>query len=462
MNKKKILLVNSPNDLREKNEDWEYSLAHASLAAKLIEDGHKVKVIHFTTPYINEVIEQLKNTIIEFKPDYFGTSVLTDNRNNAKKLFATVKETNKNICNIAGGVHASFLWEHMLMDHNIDLVIIGEGEETFLDVLKTNKELKDIPGLAWRDERPGAEDFFPRNINKNEQRKRTFILDKFPIPAHELYSNVIKEKGIGYMVTGRGCVNHPGCSFCCGQAYWQGCLSQRKAENVVKEIKVLFKINPELKEIHFLDDEFLCNRPRIYKIFEMLEKENIKFKWICSARASSLDDKFIKYIVGHGCYCVHIGVESFSQKILDAAHKNVKVKQMCDAIKMCRKHKVIPALMCITGLPGETTETVNENIRIAQSIGEAIEPAITLVYPGTEVYQLALKKGQLTPKYWLTEKMAPLYTAEHNKARLLWWVYKTAILTHWKAGSLSSFIGRKFRLTRIKTLFIKFIGRKSR
>ena len=453
--------MNSPNDLRERNEDWEYSLAHASLAAKLIEAGHKVELIHLTTPYINEAIDQVKNSVMKFKPDYFGTSVLTDNRTNAKKLFAMVKEVNKNICNIAGGVHASFLWKHMLMDNNIDLVIIGEGEETFLDLLKDGKKLKDIPGLAWKGERV-ANSYIGDIFIKNKQRKRTFILDKFPIPAHELYSNVIKEKGIGYMVTGRGCVNHPGCSFCCGQAYWQGCLSQRKAENVVKEIKVLFKINPELKEIHFLDDEFLCNRPRIYKIFEILKKENIKFKWICSARASSLDDDFIKYIVDHGCYCVHIGVESFSQKILDGAHKNVKVKQMCAAIKMCRKHGLVPALMCIAGLPGETSETVNENIRIAQSIGEAIEPAIALVYPGTEVYQLALDKRQLTEEYWLTEKMAPLYTAENNKLRLLWWVYKISILTHWKAGSLPSFIGRKFRLTRIKTLFIKFLGRKSR
>ncbi len=86
MNKKKILLVNSPNDLQEKNEDWEYSLAHASLAAKLIEAGYQVKVIHFTTPNINESIEQLKNAVVKFKPDYFGTSVLTDNRTNAKKL----------------------------------------------------------------------------------------------------------------------------------------------------------------------------------------------------------------------------------------------------------------------------------------------------------------------------------------------------------------------------------------
>ena len=447
----KLLLVNSPNDLQEKGEDWEYSLAHACLAASLREAGHEVQVMHFINPNIDDAVQKLKAKIKEFTPNFFGTSVLTDNRNNAKKLFAAVKEVDNTIFNIAGGVHASFMWQQMLEDDNINAVIIGEGEETLLDLLGdgglTSK------GLAWR----GKENGFISN-----PRPRTFKLDKFPIPAHDLYANIIREKGIAYMVTGRGCVNHPGCSFCCGQAYWQGCLAQRSAEKVVEEIQSLFKINPNLQEIHFLDDEFLCNKQRIYKIFTLLEDLNLKFKWICSARVTSMDEEFIKYIKEKGCYNVHIGVESFSQTILDRAHKNVDVKKMCEVIKLCRKHGLHPTLMCITGLPGETSETINENIRIAQSIGEAIEPAITLVYPGTEVYKLALEKGQLTPEYWLTDKMAPLYTAEHSKTRLLWWAYKTAVLTHWKAGTLSSFLSRKLRLNRIETLFKKFLGRRSR
>ena len=75
---------------------------------------------------------------------------------------------------------------------------------------------------------------------------------------------------------------------------------------------------------------------------------------------------------------------------------------------------------------------------------------------------LAKEKGLLTDDYWLSDRMAPLYTAEHSKARLLWWAYKIAIITHWHAGTLNKFISRKLRLNRIGTLVNKFLGTKSR
>ena len=467
MNKKmskqihRILLANSPNDLQEQKEDWEYSIAHACLAASLIKAGHQVEIIHFIKQDWDSVEATLRQKLFEFQPNIFGISILSDCRINAHSICAIVKSFNVNIHVVAGGVHASFLWGQVLQDENIDTIVIGEGEETLLELIETIDKQKDWPskeyghikGLAWR----GALDCY-----KNPPRPRNFKLDELPIPRHDLYADLIKEKGIGYMVTGRGCSNHPGCTFCCGQAYWQGCIAQRKAHTIFKEIQFLFKINPNLREIHFLDDEFLCNRKRVYELFDMVDKAKLKFKWICSGRASSLDDNLIKYIKKHGCYNVHIGVETFSQSILNNANKRIDVKQMQEAIKLCRKHKLTPTLMCIVGLPGENAQTVRESIEGAKAIGEAIEPCILLIYPGTKVYELAKEKGLLTDDYWASDKMAPLYTAEHSKARLMWWAYKIAIITHWHAGTLNKFIGRKFRLNRITMIFNKFMGTKSR
>jgi hypothetical protein len=86
-----------------------------------------------------------------------------------------------------------------------------------------------------------------------------------------------------------------------------------------------------------------------------------------------------------------------------------------------------------------------ETALLAKKLRVATEPAILIVFPGTEVYRLAKEKGLITDDYWLSEGLCPLYTAEHPKWKLLWWSFRTGFITNLYAdeGDFSGFIKRK-------------------
>ena len=294
---------------------------------------------------------------------------------------------------------------------------------------------KKIKGIAFKHK---------YEIIKTEPRERIRDLDSLPFPKHEFFEKTIKKHKTAYMMTSRGCPFS--CSFCPSSAFLGVCLIQRSAENVFEEIKYLIKKFPYLEEIHFLDDEFVCNNKRIIDLCKMMLKENIKIKWNCLGRASSINEELISWMKKAGCYEVIFGVESGSQRMLDGMGKRVKVEQIINAFEICKKYKLETACLMIVGLPGENKESVNESIALAKKLKKVISPAILIVYPGTRVYEVAKEKGMMTDDYWLAEGLPPLYTAEHSKSKLLWWSFKSGLISRFYAenGDFIPFIKEKF------------------
>jgi radical SAM superfamily enzyme YgiQ (UPF0313 family) len=160
---------------------------------------------------------------------------------------------------------------------------------------------------------------------------------------------------------------------------------------------------------------------------------------------SSINEELIKIMKEAGCTEIIFGIESGSQRILDGIGKKVKIEDIIKSINLCKKYNIEINYLTIVGLPGENSKSVNESIKLAKKLKMVSEPAILIIYPGTEVYRLAKEKGQLTDDYWLTENLCPLYTSEHPKWRLWLWSFKTGFITHFYAeeGNLKEFLNRK-------------------
>ena len=95
------------------------------------------------------------------------------------------------------------------------------------------------------------------------------------------------------------------------------------------------------------------------------------------------------------------------------------------------------------------------------------DPAILIVFPGTEVYRLAKEKGLLTDDYWLKKGLCPLYTCEHSKLRLWWWSFKTGLITYYYDENCRVYdfvynkILKKFKPDNFIRIFKRYISNKT-
>ena len=135
---------------------------------------------------------------------------------------------------------------------------------------KPISKFKKIKGIAFKHN---------EEIIKTEPRERIRDLDSLPLPKHDFFKNTIRKFNTVYMLTSRGCPF--GCSFCPSSAYWGRCMIQRSAKNVFKEMKYLIKKFPNIEQIYFMDDEFICNNKRIIDLCKMILKDKMKIKWKC-------------------------------------------------------------------------------------------------------------------------------------------------------------------------------------
>jgi len=452
----KIMLSIAPWDLWQGEEDALYPLGQAYLGAILEKNNYGVELLNLTNSRWEDVKEEVTKKIQKEKPDVFGISILSNSRISALKLLKQVKETSPKTIIVAGGVHTTMLPEQILENYPVDFLVLGEGDLTFLELLnnikkrKPNSSFKKIKGIVFKE---GGK------IIRTLPRERIQDLDSLPIPKHEFFAKTINKHGIAYLITSRGCPFN--CAFCPSSVHWGRRIIQRSAKNVLKEIKFLLKKFPLIKEIHFSDDEFLCNNQRVIDLCKMMISENIKIKWRCLGRASSINEELIKWMKKAGCSEVVFGVESGSQRILDNIGKKVKVKQMVEAFEICKKYGLKTTCLTIVGLPGENRQSVNETIKFAKRVKQRTEPAILIVYPGTRVCELAKQKGLLTDDFWLKEGLPPLYTCEHSKLKLWWWSFKVGFITNIYAdnGNLKELLQTKFLQKLTPHAFFRIIRR---
>ncbi len=433
----KVTLAIAPWDLWEDDQDNNsiYPVGLAYLAAVLEKNNHEIGMLNLT----NHKWENVKQKVIDHakkeKPDILGIGILTNSRTSAKKLIQTVKEHSPNTIVVAGGIHTTYLYEQILNHYKVDFAVLGEAEETFvelLDFIKQKRPIEDfkqIKGIVFKHK---------GELIKTENRQRIKDLDSLPFPKHELFREAIEYSKTAYIMTSRGCPFT--CDFCPSTAFWGFNLKQRSIDNIITEIKHLVKEFPDLEILYFVDDEFICNNQRVLKLSKRMIEEKFNLKWICLGRASSvLDEEVIIWMKKAGCTDIIFGIESGSQRILDNISKKIKVHQVVQSFTLCKKHGINPRFLSIVGLPGETAESVNETIALAKQLRVNTEPAILIVFPGTAIYEEAKRRGLLTEDYWLGEGLCPLFTCEHPKWRLWWWSFKTGLITYYYDENNSAF-----------------------
>ncbi|MHA1270894.1 MAG: B12-binding domain-containing radical SAM protein [Candidatus Helarchaeota archaeon] len=367
-----------------------------SIAAVLLEAGHKVMI------YDHNIENSGIKKCLEFNPELVGVSSFTGpmikDGLKLSKIFH-----NNDIPVVWGGVHASLLPSQTVEDPRIDMVIVGEGEETIVDLadsLENNRELDNVKGLVWK---KGDKNNY--KIITNEPRPFIDDLDKLPFPAWEL----IDEKK--YLATMMGWERSSseffsiqtsrGCPFRCGFCYniifnnrkWR-CKSKNR---VIEEISFL-KDKYKVKRINFRDDNFVVNKNRTKSICKELYKNKFDIEFGIDCRVDLLNKELGTFLKIAGCDQIYFGIESGSPRILKFIRKDITLKQAWDAVKLCKKLKIKSSTSFIIGFPTET----KMDLLMTEKFIFKLRPDSLLVkmfvpYPGSQLYNYTVNNKLFNP-----------------------------------------------------------------
>ncbi len=389
----KVLLLNPPSNGAYNRLGLKFPpLGLGYLASVLRQRGHWVDIIDFN-------VQKLSLSNLPWEEwDIVGISGDTSSHSRVMKIAGAAKEAGKTV--VVGGYHASFREEEVLKSGIVDFVVKGEGEESFaelVDCLEEKGNLAKVSNLAyWRDGR----------VLESFKKEPPADLNKIPWPARDLlsmslYRSVkLEDRRITTLVTSRGCPYS--CSFCCSSAFAGRRWRSRDINDVVWEIEHLAN-DYNFGAVAFLDDNFTLNVNRLKLLCEEMIKLNLDLKWWCFSRVDTLreNEEIIDKMARAGARMIFLGLESGSQKILNAYNKEMQLEASEKVIRILREYDIKVWGSFILGSPDEKLEdlraTVNHAIHLNPDIAEF---AILTPYPGTKLFKQAEEQGLIVSRDW--------------------------------------------------------------
>jgi len=154
------------------------------------------------------------------------------------------------------------------------------------------------------------------------------------------------------------------------------------------------------------------------------------------------------------------GLETGSEKLMKSIHKEISQEDVVDLFFKLKKTNFVVTTFLMVGFPGENENTVKETISFVKKLQKIKYSYISGVgklwaYPGTEVYEIMLKKNLISDNYWLTDKDAPYFTAEHNEETLI--NFEKIMLSHLSIQKIFTLKGFFNQFLSMPTVIIKFI-----
>ncbi|HBF34490.1 TPA: hypothetical protein DDW35_07990 [Candidatus Sumerlaeota bacterium] len=394
----RIVLVNPPvirsNDsaLLKKQDDTDNSkipIGLYSITALLMEEGYEVFLLNHALTAWQECIEQ----ITALTPDVVGVTCFSHNRHPALELFPALKAILPECKFVLGGVHATFLYREILERcPEVDYVVVGEGEYSFLEFVRRLKEGENpagIPGIAGR--LPDGSIDWPGPAE----------------PIHDLGALPIPAKYFDYAIvsTSRGCPFN--CSFCASDGMWGRKVRKRPVWHVLDELELLRHKHGETF-VSFKDETFTAHKERVIEICKGMLERKLDLWWRCDTRVDCLDEERLYWMRKAGCFYISVGVESGSPAMLKRINKRTDTQQIVEASALIRRFGIEVRFYLIVGLPHETEDDLYATLRLIEKCRPQYTIASDLaVSPGTAVFDEYCKKDHKTNALWF-ESMVPI------------------------------------------------------
>jgi radical SAM superfamily enzyme YgiQ (UPF0313 family) len=285
---------------------------------------------------------------------------------------------------ILGGPDITYNIENYLKT-GVDFLIIGEGEQTMLELSTSILESRDsseINGIAFLKD---------GEVIKTTSRMKMKEMKELPLPNRDAINfqpyldTWTKYHGKNSMTvsTQRGCPYT--CKWCSTAVYGQS-YRRRPAKQVVEEL-IMLKKDYKPDAIWFVDDVFTVSHKWIREFCAEMKLQNFKIDFECITRAERLNDEILQLLKEIGCFRIWIGAESGSQKIIDAMDRRVDVNVVKKVIQKTNEIGIESGTFIMVGYPGEDECDINNTIQYLKDANPT-QYTITVAYPikGTSLY----------------------------------------------------------------------------
>ncbi len=381
--------------LRETNVTGVYpALGIAYLAAAARRAGSEVQLLDAHAENLShpQVVERTS----AFHPRFIGLTSTTFNWPVVAQLAVQLRHALPESIIAVGGPQLSLYPKECLAEKAIDIAVIGEGDDTIVEILERIGAGDDLAGVPGTVVRSGSE------LIRGSDRPPIADLDRLPMPALDLlpfdrYRSLTLPRPFVSMVTSRGCPFH--CRFC-SQTYVGGCHREHGVDRVLEEIGRALEIT-KAREIVFFDETFTLSRDRVLAICEGMLERGYRTDFNIRTRADLLDDDILEALAEAGCASIHVGIEAGSDRIRNLMNKRLDLDKGVRALERARRLGMETRGYFMLGYPSETREEMEETIRAACDLPlDWASFTITSALPGTDIYTDARETGRYTEDYW--------------------------------------------------------------
>jgi anaerobic magnesium-protoporphyrin IX monomethyl ester cyclase len=363
------------------------------LGSALEQAGHDAGIIDFNIdpdPY-GSIHKSIQGS------DAFGISVDNVSFRESAKIANYLKNEDSQLPIVIGGPHCILYQKESLSNISAaDISVIGDGEQTIVDIAKTferTQSLSDIPGIFYRknsDILPGR----PVDLIKN--------LDELAFPARHLVKKYdygksnklfINKPRLTSLATARGCPYR--CRYCIYHRLWHHKYRQRSVENVISEFQSI--IEQGYESVMFADPILLANQKRGHAIFDELIKMNSSLElFIGGSRPDITDRTLYEKMKSAGVKYISFGLGSGNQDVLDFLGKKTTMDQIKKVMNLCNELGFFIHGSFILGAPFEDRLHFKNTINFACSLPLDSITFYAMIYRrGTDIWQDAFTQGKI-------------------------------------------------------------------
>jgi anaerobic magnesium-protoporphyrin IX monomethyl ester cyclase len=388
----RILLIDA--DLFEEDSPSSIPFSHHPIGllylvsvAKISFPEIEFKVFHTSTS--KEPLKKVEALISSFNPDIVGIRALSIAKEPFRVIAEKVHELRPGIPIFGGGPYPSTAYNDILFEGQIDVAVIGEGEETFVELIshysKSNTTPIDIKGTVVIEN---------GKIKVNPLRPYIQNIDSIPFPDYNLINLQdfagIKNQGLQdvskcvFIMATRGC---PYDCFFCHQLFGKR-IRRRSAENVVAEMKEHVE-KRNVSNFVFVDDTFNVPMPDAKKTLSLIIKElpEVKINFPNGLRADHIDEEMLDLFEEAGTVEIALAIETAVPRLQKFVGKHMDIKKAEKAIHEASRRFITRTLFMV-GFPTETYEEAMETINFAASFEYVAQPMLSVlrIYNNSRVF----------------------------------------------------------------------------
>ena len=387
-----------------------------SLAAVLREGGHQAAMLERAAfePFGGKghqaaVARRFGDLIAGFAPETLAFDVQAENWGIFRRLVRAAREATPATLLLAGGRHATLCpGETLAFCPELDAVLIGEAETTISSIAGGAAPAV-VSGIALR------------RGNKTIRTAEPALLqdlDALPMPAWNLLDMAYYTRRTPRVIpclplrtasieSSRGCAGQ--CTFCAEGRMHARVHRFHGAEYVCETVERLIR-DYSIEGLYFRDENFLANPGRVAALCEAFVRRGLsnRVQWAAQVRPDSVSPGILRLMRTAGCVQLEYGIESGSQRILDAIGKGTSVEQNADAIRITREAEIRSLAYTMFGLPGETRDDLLATESFLERSGpDVVRFTAFTLYPGAPAVTLLEKQGRLAPGFWKDAESAP-------------------------------------------------------